>query len=175
MDHSISFQAAFSRIGESIYASIPELNLTAGSQESNEKTAKIKAVMRLVSKIFQKMILHKKYNSLESIFAPDYLTVPEERKKALTGFDEILNETKSISGKFLVLEESVSVLNDNVISYELKKIYEIEDPAELQANKQNLLRKESVDFNRFLNKDKCMSAIKQWNSVNLQSMGSNQN
>ncbi|EJP16636.1 hypothetical protein [Leptospira interrogans] len=83
----VKFSGRFTQDGPSIYAHYDAMNLVGGSQDSDEQSAKIKAVMRLVSLIELRLLFFKKLGDYERLF---YDSVSQEDKDNFISFAKTL-------------------------------------------------------------------------------------
>lgn len=84
-----TFKGEFTKAGKSLYSSFREMNLIAGSQDSNLERAKIKSIMRLLNLIDLRIRFFKKENDFTNLF---FESISDDIRSTFTPYIEFLKE-----------------------------------------------------------------------------------
>lgn len=83
------FKGEFTKAGKSLYSSFIEMNLIAGSQDSDQERAKIKSIMRLLNLIDQRIRFFKEEGDFTNLFVGN---ISDEIKNTFDSYIEFIKE-----------------------------------------------------------------------------------
>ncbi|MCR8640778.1 hypothetical protein BEN44_19680 [Leptospira interrogans serovar Ricardi] len=140
---SVKFSGRFTQDGPSIYAHYDSMNLVGGSQDSEEQSTKIKAVMRLVSLIELRLLFFKKLGDYERLF---YDFVSQEDKDNFIFFAETLDWNDYYDNDELIPVETESLeKTESGFIYKRVCIGTVSDLSHIQEFETDLINQKKID------------------------------
>ncbi|TGL87676.1 hypothetical protein EHQ68_06815 [Leptospira congkakensis] len=149
---AVKFSGRFTQDGPSIYAHYDAMNLVGGSQDSDEQSAKIKSIMRLVSLIELRLLFFKKLGDYERLF---YDSVSQEDKDNFVSFADTLRWDDHYDNDELipVETESLEKTEDGFI-YKRVHIDKVSDLSHIQTLESDLMNQKKIDTTQVILEEK---------------------
>ena len=124
----------FTQSGESIYANFNDMNLCAGSQDSNKDYAKVKSIVRLIEKIESRILFYKTRGDFKGLL----LENEDTKLSSLIEYSKKL-ESKHQDGEIPVYVEKFKEQGNGWYIYTTKRRSSVKDLSSIQESQMDTL------------------------------------